>query len=238
MQISEIQYNDQEQTLHGMLYIPDHPKAGVVVYPAFEGRSKFALDYAKKIATQGYATLCADIYGDAKTANTIEGCFELITPFLADRALVRRRACLALDTLCAQVNVEKTATLGFCFGGTCALEVMRAGKMPTVTIGLHAALAQSDLPTTTSIKSKILILHGYQDVQVPPENLQQFAEEMHTAGVDDWTFTFFGDGKHSFTDPLTGTFNPDKEKEMGREYNSVIADRSYRYTIDFLQEWL
>ena len=70
---------------------------------------------------------------------------------------------------------------------------------------------------------------------MPPSQLTDIANELQQAGSNDWTFTFFGEGKHSFTDPLTGTFSPDKEKEMGREYNKTIAEQSFRYVVDFMQ---
>ena len=83
-----------------------------------------------------------------------------------------------------------------------------------------------------------LILHGYQDPQIPPDNLNNFAEEMTKAGVTDWVFSFFGTAKHSFTDPKTGSFDAAKEVEMGREYHQLAAQRTFRYATDFLLEKL
>jgi dienelactone hydrolase len=54
----------------------------------------------------------------------------------------------------------------------------------------------------------------------------------------DWTFTFFGNAKHSFTDPGTGSFDPAKEKKMGRVYDKTAAERTFRYGVDFFRETL
>jgi len=236
-----IEYFDGEQKLISQLFAPDdneqHP--GVIIFPAFEGLAEFATDYAKKLAEKGFVVLAADIYGDGSTSDTIEGCFELISPFLAARDLVRRRSVLAFEQLKQQDNVDiaKIGAVGFCFGGMCVLELARSGANLNAGVTMHGVLAKSDLPTE-SIKAKLLILHGYQDPQAPPKQLFDFADEMKAAGVHDWTFAFFGEAMHSYTDPKTGTFDPNKEKEMGRKYDPVAAKRSFHYALDFFREHL
>lgn len=242
MQHQIINYVDESQKLVGELVAKDltaHNQPAIILFPAFEGRGDFAIDYAEKLADKGYVVLVADMYGDAQVANTLDECFKLITPFLQDRNLVRKRALLAYETLLQQpqINKNKIGAVGFCFGGMCMLELARSGVNLHAGISMHGVLAKSTLPTH-AIKSKLLILHGYQDPQVPPEQLQQFAEEMQNAGVDDWTFTYFAKAKHSFTDPKTGTFDTVKEKEIGREYHAVAAARSFSYALEFLNEIL
>ncbi|MCW5588255.1 MAG: dienelactone hydrolase family protein [Legionellales bacterium] len=232
MKTQLITYYDHQQALHGHLFTVVNPKSTIILFPAFEGPSEFALNYAKHLCEYHFNVFVADIYGKGKTATTLEGCFELVTPFLNDRNLVRQRANLAVEQV-AQLHLNTPIdAMGFCFGGMCALEAARSGKNIRRLAGLHSALAKSQLPTHP-ITSKILIVNGYRDPQVPPENLQAFAQEMQEANNQDWTFVFFGNGKHSYTDPKTGTFNPTKEHEMGREYNRELADQSFRYVIDF-----
>ncbi len=242
MQHKTVEYFDGQQKLIGeFIYHNDqnNSRATVIVFHAFEGRSKFALTYAEKIAAQGFNVFVADMYGDAKVENTLAGCFNLIGPFLQDRSLVRKRAVFAYETALQQVQVDnnKVGAIGFCFGGMCVLELVRSGAALKAGITAHGVLAKSNLPTHP-IKSKLLILHGYQDPQVPPESLSAFAQEMAAINLHDWTFTFFGDAKHSFTDPATGTFDPEKEKEVGREYNPIAARRTFIYAVDFFKEWL
>ena len=153
--------------------------------------------------------------------------------------MVRRRALLAYETLLKQnhVDKDKIGGIGFCFGGMCMLEIARSGVNLKAGISLHGILAKSELPTQ-QIKTKLLLLTGFQDPQVPPEQVTDFGKEMSDAGVDDWTLTYFGNAKHSFTDPKTGTFDPAKEKEMGREYNKTAAQRSFEYAAQFFEEHL
>lgn len=240
MKAQTIEYFDGDQKLIGELINNQQTnQPAIILFHAFEGRGSFTVDYAKNLAAKGYAVFVADMYGNAETTDTLDGCFKLITPFLQDRSLVRRRAILAYEALSHQnmINKNKIGAMGFCFGGMCVLELARSGAKLQAAVSVHGVLAKSDLQTH-QMKAKILALHGYKDPQVPPERLQGFAQEMETAKVDDWSFVFFGHAKHSFTDPKTGTFDPVQEKEIGREYNEVAAQRSFQYAVDFFNECL
>ena len=242
MKQQSIEYTDRQDKLIGQLIYNDNDqkmenRPTVIVFPAFEGLGEFAINYGHRLAEKGYVAFVADVYGEGKTADTIEDCMQLITPFLNDRALVRRRATLAFDTAVqlAPVNQNNIASIGFCFGGLCALELARAGTSIKATVTAHGVLQASDLPTEKML-GKFLILHGFKDPQVPPTELTGFAKEMEAAHVDDWTFIFFGNAMHSFTDIKTGTFDPAKEAQMGRAYHEIAAHRSFRYAIDLFNE--
>lgn len=233
MQVVSHTYHDGADRLIGQLIKPDaSAQSTLVLFSAFEGLSQFSVDYAKRLAQRGYQVFCADMYGEGRTADTIPGCYDLIGPFLADRALVRRRAALALAAAREVAPAKQYGSVGFCFGGMCGLELVRGGADVAATVAMHAVLAKSDLPTQ-SITGKVCILHGYQDRQVPPESLTDFVQEMQAADCNDWVFTFFGDGKHSFTDPATGSFDAEAEAKMGREYNARIATLAFAQAVDF-----
>jgi dienelactone hydrolase len=240
MQHKEIDYFDGSVLLKGLLISTEsageEKKPAIIVFHAFEGRGEFTIKYAEKLASEGYITFVADMYGNAQVGTTISECFDLITPFLQSRELVRRRAILAYKTLLKQENInpQKIGAVGFCFGGMCMFELARSGANLAAGVSMHGVLAKSELPTH-EIKSSLLVLHGYQDPQIPPQQLHAFGDEMQAAKVQDWTLTFFGDAKHSFTDPKTGTFDPEKEAEMGREYNAHAASRSYRMAVEFFK---
>lgn len=243
MQQREIDYFDGQSLLKGILLSrnsDDRDKnPAIILFHAFEGRSEFVIEYAKSLVRDGYTVFVADMYGNAETANTIDGCMKLVGPFLADRQLVRRRALAAYDTLIKQEQIDQNniGALGFCFGGMCVLEIARSGANLKAGVSVHGVFVKSNLPTLP-IKSSLLLIHGYKDPQVPPHLFTDFANELELAAAKDWVFTFLGDAKHSFTDPKTGTFDAAKEVEMGREYNARAAMRSYRYAVDFFNELL
>lgn len=236
-----LDYFDGQQKLSGELFYHKNQSSdkrpAIIVFHALEGRNEFALNYAENLAKQGYITLAADMYGDAAVGKNFENCFQLITPFQKDRSLVRKRALLAYSAIknLPMVDNNKIGAIGFCFGGMCVLEVARSGENLAAGVSIHGVLTKSDLPTE-SIKSKLLILHGYRDPQAPPDCLQKFATEMDAAGSPDWVFTFFSHAKHSFSEPKAGAVDPAREREMGREYNQLAAQYSFRYALDFFAQ--
>lgn len=240
MKSQSIDYFDGSQKLVGEFIYPDFsdskPKPTVIVFHAFEGRGEFAVDYAKKLAEKGYIAFVADMYGDGKTTHDLAKCIEWVMPLVNDRATVRRRAVLAFETVAnnPQVDKNKISAVGFCLGGMCVLEVARSGANLYAGISVHGVFMKSDLPTHL-IKGKLLLLHGYKDPQVPPTALSGFAKEMEEVQVKDWTFVFFGNAEHSFSDAKTGTFDPEKEKAMGRKYDPIAAERSFHYVVDFIR---
>ncbi len=243
MEHHTIEYFDGSQKLVSEL-IYDKEKynsraySPILIFPAVEGRNHFIIEYAKKLAHHGYAAVAVDMYGDAKVGKNLEDSFKLIAPFLQNRELVRRRAVLAYKEVSKLnfINKNKIGAMGFCFGGMCVLELARSGEQLTAGISVHGILKKSDLPTAKKITTQLLVLQGFLDPQAPPESLSKFAQEMIEAGSPNWIFTFFSDAKHSFTDPNAGKSDPQREKEMGREYNPLAAERAYRFALDFFNE--
>jgi hypothetical protein len=54
--------------------------------------------------------------------------------------------------------------------------------------------------------------------------------------VADWNLVFFGEVAHSFTDPNTGSFDPLKEREIGRIFDKLAAERVKKWSKHFFQQ--
>lgn len=236
MQITHVSYFDDKQKLIGSFF--ENPKKPtLILFPAFEGYSDFSKDYALYLVEKGFQVFIADMYGDQFSGKNLDDCFSKISPFLENRSLVRKRALLAFDAIKDLPSVDKNqiGAFGFCFGGMCALELARSGVDLKGCVTIHGILKKSDLDTQI-VKSKILICHGLMDPQVPFESLMEFAEEMQKASNNDFRFLVFGEAKHSFSDPKTGTFDPVKEKQMGRAFNKEAAYESKKQLTLFFNE--
>ena len=207
-------------------------KPAVLLVHAFEGRTDAHCLQAKQLAEAGYVGIAIDMYGNGDTASTLEGCLALLRPVKDDRALCRARL---LDTLkwaktLPNVDPSQIAIMGFCFGGMCALDLARAGADIRGAVCIHGIFDAPELEC--SIKSKVLVLHGYNDPQVPPAGLEGFAQEMDSLSVD-WQVHFYSQTKHAFTDPHASEIGP---PEFGREYNATSASRAWESSFAFFRE--
>lgn len=210
----------------------------ILLFPAFEGHSEFIMTYGARLVDQGFQVLIADMYGAGKHLLELDDCLQEIQPLLADRALVRARAQANLEVACELAEAEEyeLGTMGFCFGGMCALELARSGCNIPAVFAAHASLAKAaELTTSVSPITNIMLAQGYADPLVNNSELEDFAQEMTS---NKWSCVFYGNTKHSFTDQNVGAMDPERELAMGREYNPLAAQQCFQQAVLFFENHL
>ncbi len=223
-----IAYKVDNVELEGVLIESPKPKAFLVLVPNWLGINEANLKQATEIAGRGYTVFVADMYGknarpkDMKDAGAKTGALK------SDRPLIRKRMQAALDVLKVQKGVDQTrlGAIGFCFGGTAALELARSGAALKWVVSFHGGL--SAVEPAAAITAKVLALHGADDPSVPPEEVRAFEEEMRKAKAD-WQLVAFGGTVHSFTDV-------DANMPGKNQYNERSAKRAYRLMDELLAE--
>jgi dienelactone hydrolase len=125
---------------------------------------------------------------------------------------------------------RKIAAIGYCFGGTTALELARNGAELAGVVTFHGALGSPTPADAVNIKCRVLALHGADDPFVPAAEVAGFEEEMRKAKVD-WQLVAYGGAVHSFTDWNAGD---DNSKEAA--YNEKADRRSWQAMKDFFKE--
>lgn len=208
------------------------PRPGIVVFPEWFGIGPFSEGKAVELAKMGYVAFAADVYGIDTRPKDMKEAAAAAGKYKADRPLMRERAQAALDTLLArkEVNKDKTAAIGFCFGGTVALELARSGADFDALVSFHGGL---NAPVKgTKFAPKILVLHGGDDPYVPEKEVLEFQTEMRQAAAD-WQFISYGNTVHSFTNPDAGN-----DPKAGAAYNEVSAKRAMREMKTFFEDTL
>ena len=130
-QLKTVSYKDGSQKLNGLATTNAKKNLpGVLILPAWKGIDQEAKTSASDLQKAGYAVFIADIYGEGNypTANAAAG--KIDGKFKDDYKLYQKRIMLALDQLKKSGEIpEKIEVIGYCFGGTGAVEVAR-GKRP------------------------------------------------------------------------------------------------------------
>jgi dienelactone hydrolase len=149
----------------------------------------------------GYVAFAVDMYGAGVRPATGEAAQAEAARYKRDRPLMRARARAGLDWLARHPRVDpaRIAVIGYCFGGTTALELARSGAPVAATVSFHGNLDTPAPDDARRITGKVLVLHGADDPVVPPSELAAFQQEMRAAGVD-WTLISYGGAVHGFTD--------------------------------------
>lgn len=206
------------------------PRPGVVIFPDWMGHGPYTERRAKELAALGYVAFAADVYGVGNDPKDQKEASELAGKYRADNKLMRERATAALEALTENklADKNKLVAMGYCFGGTIALELAREGAPIKGVVSFHGGLATNAKATT--MIPKVLVLHGGDDPYVPEKDVLAFQKEMRDAKAD-WQFVSYGNTVHSFTLESAGN-DPSK----GAAYNPVSEKRAWQHMKDFFAE--
>ena len=142
----EIQYTAEDGSqLIGYFAAPESqgPVAGVIVAPEWWGRNDYTEQRARELAEHGYAAFAIDMYGDKKVTTVASEANEWMTQTFQDPETIVTRAFAGLKTLAEQpeVNADKLAAVGFCYGGKVVLDLARCGAPLKAVITFHGTLS-------------------------------------------------------------------------------------------------
>lgn len=237
-----IEYKDGETVLEGVLAYDDAVKGGekrpgILVCPEWWGCNSYAQKRAEMLAEQGYVAFAIDMYGKGKTTEDPKQAAAWAGEITKDPAALRARAAKGLEILVGSEKVDsaRLGAIGYCMGGTVALELARSGlpnteKLKAITAFHASTIAAKKPEDNKNIKGSVLICHGALDNFVQPDQIPAFEKQMDEAKIDFVLITYAG-AKHAFTNP-----NADKHTGIGVAYNKLADERSWRHMTDFLKE--
>ncbi len=224
----EIQYTAQDGSqLIGYFAAPesDTPVPGVIVAPEWWGRNDYTEQRARELAEHGYAALAIDMYGDKKVTTASNQAYEWMMQTFEDPDTIVNRATAALNTLAAQdeVDADKLAAIGFCYGGKVALDLARSNAPLQAVATFHANLSPKAPAQEGQVQAEILVLHGEQDSMVSLDDVESFRKEMQAANVKH-DVIIFKDAKHGFSNPLADERAKANDVDLG--YNAEAEKQS------------
>jgi dienelactone hydrolase len=230
-----VEYKEGDVVLEGYVAYDDAAKGkrpGVLVVHAWMGLDDNARKRADMLAQLGYVAFAADIYGKGVRPKSRDEAGKLAGQYKGDRKLLRARVNAALAELVKQPNVDaaRTAAIGYCFGGTTALELARSGAAVVGVVTFHGGLDTPNPDDAKSFKGKVLVLTGAADPGVKPDAIVAFGKEMTDAGVD-WQVVAYGGAVHCFTDAGAGN-----DPAKGCAYDAKADKRSWQAMRDFFDE--
>lgn len=230
-----VEYQDGDVLLEGYMAWDDKisgKRPAVLIAHTWAGRDSFVCQQAEKIAKLGYVGFALDNYGKGVVGANQEKNISLMTPFLEDRYMLQQRLQSGLRAASAEELVDEhvVAGMGYCFGGLCVLDMARCNTGLCGVISIHGAL--TPLPKLPEVEihapqAKVLVLHGWDDPMVPPEQVIAFTQEMATCA--DWQLHAYGHTVHAFTNP--------EANDVGTSCYSPRADaRAWQAATGFLAE--
>ena len=229
-----VEYEHDGTVLEGY-YVHDDEVTGlrpaVLIIHQWKGLTDYERSRADMLAEMGLVAFCVDVYGKGIRPATNEEAGAEAGKYRGDTALFRGRLNAGLAWLMEQPQVDKNriAAIGYCFGGGGALELARSGAAISGAVSFHGGFPPSQ-GDAGNIKAKVLVLHGSADPHAPVSRVNELIDELHAAGVDADAI-LYGGAVHSFTEQHAGN-DPSK----GAAYDEDADRRSWQHMLIFFGE--
>lgn len=225
-----------DTTMRGLLVSPagatDLPTV-IVIHDAF-GLGDDMIAICRRIAEQGYAVFGADVWGDRTTPTEQSEIGPLIAGVVGNRAewLARLEAAYRAAVAQPEVDGGRVAMLGYCFGGSSALEFLRTGGPLRGVIAIHPGLDIVEFDWSAAAPgTPVLVSLGAIDPMATAEHRAQLESALSGARAD-WELNLYSDTVHAFTSrnaqnsPAPHIF----------AYHPRNAERAWQATLRFLSE--
>lgn len=222
-----VEYEYGGTKLKGLLAWDDAVKGkrpGVLVVHEWWGLNEHAKERAKRLAGLGYVAFACDMYGEGQVTEHPKKAGEMAGAVRANLKTWQGRAKAGLEQLARAENVDpkRLGAIGFCFGGSTALQLAYTGADLAAVVTFHAALPEPTEAQAEAIKPAILVCHGADDPFIPEKAIKAFRSALDRAKAR-YEFVSYKGAKHSFTVP-----GVDKVGVKGLEYNETADKESWR----------
>lgn len=157
---------------------------GVVLVHDWWGHDTHIRERARQLASMGYAALAMDLYGEGKVAQHPEEAVRLMQQVGAQSLLTVERFDAALSMLEQHhlTDPNRSAAIGYGFGGSVVLNMARMGKNLRGAVSFYGGLG--DLAAIAEhAHTPVLVLNGEADPFVPSEHKQAFVAQMHNSQI-------------------------------------------------------
>jgi len=230
-----VRFSSEEKNFEAKVNLPKEFKDKiplVVIIHEWWGRNEYVQTRSEMLNKEGYATLVVDLFGNNKVVETPTEAQTLATPFYQkpDMGVNLLNTYIALAKQDPHIDENRIYVIGYCFGGTQALNLARSGAEINGVVSFHGGLATT--LTSQGIKTKILAINGLADPMVPAKERAGFEKEMKSLKANYKMVNYKG-ATHAFTNP--------KATEVGKKYNIPISynkkadEASWKELLKFLK---
>jgi dienelactone hydrolase len=215
-----VDYSQGGTPLRGYLAYDDSikgPRPGVLLVHRRDGMTALTLKNAEMVARLGYVVFAPDIFG--VLPKDVEEEKAQSAKYNNDRPLMRARAEAGFDVLRGNpmVDAAKIAVVGYCFGGTVAVELAEMGTPLAGMVSVHGSFRDFAPENAAKIKGRVLILHGAEDQVAPLDEVNKLIGDLRAAKVN-WQLEVYSGAQHGFTAPQNAS-----DERADREYKVAMA---------------
>ncbi|MBD3368489.1 MAG: prolyl oligopeptidase family serine peptidase [Candidatus Eisenbacteria bacterium] len=220
----QVIYEGGGNTCEGYFVTPAEDAPLVLLIHDWDGLTDYEVERAEMLVELGYAVFAADLFGAGVRPETVEKRRELTGALYADREEMRLRLYAALDAAAEQgANTDNAVAVGYCFGGTCVLELARSGADLNGFVTFHGGLATPEGQDYAEARGQYLVLHGTADQAVTMEEFAGLAVELEEADVSHEMITY-GGAPHAFSVFGSDRYREEADRKSWKRFTAFLED--------------
>jgi len=206
----------------------EDPRPGILVSHEWWGCNENAQRRAGMLARLGYVGLALDLYGGGQTAANPDEAGGFMAARVDDMPGTGARFIAALEALKAHplVDENRTAAIGYCFGGGVVTHMARMGAALNVTGSFHGSIGLAAVDGPDQIDCRIMVYNGEADGLIDEAQIAGFKAEMAKIGAD-YDFIQLPGALHGFSNPMA-TVNAEKYG-LPLAYNALADESSWAH---------
>ena len=182
---------------------------------------------ANLLAKEGYVVLAVDLFnGEVTTNQTRASELSQSVRDNPDVAISNLKGAVKYLTSLPNVNSDKIASLGWCFGGQQSLQLaLNSEDHPLSATVIYYGRLVTEPETLSKIKWPVLGIFGDKDESIPVATVEQFEDALTKNGITNEIYIFKGVG-HAFANPSGDNYAPNETKN------------AWQKTLTFLNKYL
>lgn len=186
----------------------------VVMMHENKGLNDHIKNMANLLARNGYVVLAVDLFKGEVTTDRNRS--SELTQYIRDNpdiATANLQSAVKYLASLPNVNAEKIASLGWCFGGAQSLQLaLNSQDHPLSATIIYYGRLITDNATLAKIKWPVLGIFGDQDSSIPVDTVKAFESALNSNNIPNEIYIFKGVG-HAFANPSGDNYAPKETKD-------------------------
>ncbi len=196
--------------------------AGVIMIHEWWGLNDNIRASARRMAGDGFRVLAVDLYG-GEAASTPDAAQALMKTAMGRQPKLNENMEAAYNYLTEEGGAERVAVMGWCFGGTQALEAALAMPEKLDATVIYYGRPVQDREHLATLDMPIIGFYGGEDEGIPVDGVREFESTLNDLGKNIEVHVYDEAG-HAFANP------------SGNNYVEEAATDACRKTVAFLKK--
>jgi dienelactone hydrolase len=218
----KLTYSYNNEMFEGYLSNPKSQSKGLIILiHDWDGLTKYEEKRTDMLSSLGYTVFAVDLYGKGNRPKEMKLRKAETKKLYENRTRMRELILAGINEV--NVKKQKTFVMGYCFGGSAALELARSHKGENIVgyASFHGGLKTPQGQSYTINTSPIFIAHGGADKAVKLEDVFQITNELEKNKIT-YEVNIYSGAPHAFTVFNSKRYRKDADEKSWEAFLSFI----------------